>query len=120
PEVVLGRPIAGERLRRRQLHTLRSIGDEFLGRPTSRSNATTKVVDGLLLEVHRERLEGCVVDNRDGIDRRSVLIHPSLLLGPLRPNQLARGAGGRPSLQGHCLLAHPATRTRTGISSSRT
>ena len=77
--VVLGRPEPGERLRRRQLHTLRAIGDEFLGRPTSRIDATAKVVDRLLLELNRERLHGRVADDCDGVDRSSVLVHPSLL-----------------------------------------
>ncbi len=34
--VVLGRPVAGERLQRRQLHALRAVGDELLRRPARR------------------------------------------------------------------------------------
>jgi hypothetical protein len=39
--VVLGCPVAGERLQRGQLHTLQSVLDELLGGPARRGDATT-------------------------------------------------------------------------------
>src|SRR6476646_76523 len=43
--VVLGRPVAREVLYRRQLHTLRPIGDEFPGRPACRIDAAVQLVE---------------------------------------------------------------------------
>jgi hypothetical protein len=45
PPVVIGRPVAGQFLQRRQLHALRPVGDEFLGRPARRGDALAKVGD---------------------------------------------------------------------------
>ena len=44
-EVVLGRPVAGERLHRRELHALRPICDELLGGPARRCDAAAQVVE---------------------------------------------------------------------------
>src|SRR5262249_46846680 len=46
--VVLGRPVAREVLYRRQLHTLRPIGDEFPGRPARRVDAAAQLVEPAL------------------------------------------------------------------------
>ena len=43
--VVLGRPVAGELLQRRQLHALRPILDELLGGPAGRRDAPTKLIE---------------------------------------------------------------------------
>ena len=52
--VVLGRPVAGERLDRRQLHALRAICDELLGRPAHRGDAAAQVLQGLVGNVNVE------------------------------------------------------------------
>ena len=41
--VVLGRPVAGERLQRRQLHALRAVGDELFRRPARRLDPAAKL-----------------------------------------------------------------------------
>ena len=55
--VVFGRPVAGELLRRGQLHTLGPIGDEFLGRPTSRIDAAAQFLDLAFRDVDSERAD---------------------------------------------------------------
>src|SRR5205814_5309380 len=55
--VVFGRPVAGELLRRRQLHTLGPIGDEFLGRPASRIDAAAQFFDLALRNFDSERAD---------------------------------------------------------------
>ena len=55
--VVFGRPVAGEFLRRGQLHTLGPIGDEFLGRPTSRIDAAAQFFDLAFRDVDSERAD---------------------------------------------------------------
>src|SRR6478672_10272609 len=96
------------------------IGDEFLGRPTGRSDATTKVVDRLLVEVHRERLDGCVADDRDGIDRRQCPCPP--LAPSSDPSDRISGhaePGYVHLFQGCSLSSHPPRAwTRTGKSAS--
>ena len=54
PPVVLGRPVAGELLDRRELHALRPILDELLGGQARRSSALAKVVERCLRDVRRE------------------------------------------------------------------
>ena len=49
------RPVAGERLHRRQLHALRSVWDELLGRPARRRDTPAQVVDLLLGNLELER-----------------------------------------------------------------
>src|SRR5262249_5343253 len=53
--VVIGRPVARERLHRRQLHALRPIIDELLRGPARRGDATAQLVDLPLREVDLER-----------------------------------------------------------------
>ena len=53
--VVLGRPVPGQVLYRRQLHTLRPTGDEFPGRPARRIDATAQLVDLALRYFDSER-----------------------------------------------------------------
>ena len=55
--VVLGRPVAGELLDRRQLHALGPIGDELLGRPASRLDAAAQLFDLALRDVDSERAD---------------------------------------------------------------
>ena len=52
--VVIGRPVAGELLNRRQLHALRPISDEFLAGPARRGDAPPKVGDHLVRHVDLE------------------------------------------------------------------
>jgi hypothetical protein len=52
--VVLGRPVAGERLHRRQLHPLGAVGDQLSGGPARRGDAAAKVVQCLLGDVDPE------------------------------------------------------------------
>jgi hypothetical protein len=54
PEVVVGRPVAGELLHRRQLHALRPIGDQLPGGPARRGDAPPKVVQCLVRNVDPE------------------------------------------------------------------
>ena len=53
--VVLGRPVAGERLQRRQLHALRSVCDELLGGPARRRDTPAQVIDLLLWNLDLKR-----------------------------------------------------------------
>src|SRR6185436_10088563 len=55
PEVVLGAPIPGERLRGRQLHPLRAVLDKLLRRPTRGGDASTQVVHLVLRDLDTER-----------------------------------------------------------------
>ena len=55
--VVLGRPVAGELLCCCQLHALGPIGDEFLGRPTSRIDAAAQFLDLAFRDVDSERAD---------------------------------------------------------------
>src|SRR5262249_48272108 len=61
--VVFGRPVAREVLYRRELHTLRPVGDELPRRPARRRDTAPQVVDLLLwnLDVERANLGGSVV-----------------------------------------------------------
>src|SRR6478672_7022625 len=59
PEVVVRRPVARQLLNRRQLHALRPILNELLGRPTRRRDASTEVVQDLVRNLN---LEGVDVD----------------------------------------------------------
>ena len=90
--VVLGRPVAGELLHRRQLHALRPIGDEFLGRPASRMRSGRR----------RSSIAPCSKSTANGLtvvsppmivtidrSRSGVLVHPSLLLRPDQPRNRA-------------------------------
>src|SRR5215813_818933 len=52
--VVIGRPIAREFLRRRELHALRLISDVFPLRPLRRVDAPAEVVERLLWDVDAE------------------------------------------------------------------
>ena len=52
--VVLGRPVAGERLKRRQLHALRPIVDELLAGPARRGDAATQLGELLIGNVDVE------------------------------------------------------------------
>ena len=68
PPVVLGCPVVGERLGGRQLHALRPIGDEFLGRPASRTDAAAQLVDLLLRNLDSERADRGVTAHNLGVD----------------------------------------------------
>ena len=65
--VVLGRPVAGERLQRRQLHALRPVGDELLGGPARRLDPAAQLSELLLRNLDLERADGCCF-GRDGHD----------------------------------------------------
>ena len=56
--VVLGRPVAAERLHRRQLHALRAVVDQFPRGPARRGEAAAQVGERLLREVDVERADG--------------------------------------------------------------
>ncbi len=60
--VVVGRPVAGELLHRRELHALRPIVDELLARPARRRDAPAQVVELLLrnVDVEGTDLGGCL------------------------------------------------------------
>ena len=75
--VVFGRPVAGELLHRRQLHTLRPIGDEFLGRPASRIDAAAQFFDLALRNFDSERADA-VLCARRGVTHDRVLPFASL------------------------------------------
>ena len=53
--VVPVQPVAGERLRRCQLHSLRAVGDELLAGPACRFDTPAQVVDRLLRKLDVER-----------------------------------------------------------------
>ena len=53
--VVVGRPVAGELLQRRQLHALRAICDELLAGPARRRDAPAQVVEFAPRESRRGR-----------------------------------------------------------------
>ena len=57
--VVVGRPVAGERLDRRQLHALRPIGDELPGGQARRRDPATQVSELLLRNLNPERVDRC-------------------------------------------------------------
>jgi hypothetical protein len=52
--VVLGRPIARERLNRRQLHALRPIRNELLGRQAGSGDAAPQILQALSRDVYVE------------------------------------------------------------------
>src|SRR4051812_13688214 len=52
--VVVGRPIAGERLRRRELHALRRVGDRFALRPLRGVDAPAQVDELLFRKIDGE------------------------------------------------------------------
>ena len=58
--VVLRRPVAGERLDRRQLHALRPISDELTGGPARRSETAAQLGELLLRNLNPERTDGVV------------------------------------------------------------
>src|SRR5688500_14107757 len=62
--VVLGRPVAGERLDRRQLHTLGPIWDELSGGPARRLHAAAQLDEILFRNVDREGTDCTVVGHR--------------------------------------------------------
>ena len=53
------RPVAGERLQRRQLHALGPVGDELLGRPASRLDPAAQLDELSLRNLDLERADGC-------------------------------------------------------------
>ena len=62
--VVVRRPIARERLHRRQLHALRPIGDELLVGQAGGGDAPAQVVEVLLWDVHLEWADDCLACRR--------------------------------------------------------
>jgi hypothetical protein len=58
--VVLGRPVPREVLQRRQLHTLRPIGNEFPGRPACRIDAAAQLDEIGIRETDGEPADGAV------------------------------------------------------------
>jgi hypothetical protein len=63
--VVVGRPVAAERLQRRQLPALGAVGDEFLRRPARRLDPAAQLSELLLRNLDPERTDGCCF-GRDG------------------------------------------------------
>jgi hypothetical protein len=83
--VVLGRPIAHELLQRRQLHTLRGICDELLGRPTRQGDAAAQLGELLVRNVDMEWADAGVLGRRAWPHgQRSGLGHCRLLPSPQR------------------------------------
>ena len=64
PEVVLVQPIAGERLRGGELHTLRPVVDQLLARPACRGDTPTQIANLLLRKLGPEG-----PDRRRGLGR---------------------------------------------------
>jgi hypothetical protein len=63
PEGVLVQPVVRERLQRRQLHALRSVGDQLFARPARRGDAPAQVVNLLLRDLDAEGPDvGCCLD----------------------------------------------------------
>jgi hypothetical protein len=50
--VIVGRPVAGERLQRRQLHALGAVGNELCRRPPRRGYPAAEVVQVLLRNIY--------------------------------------------------------------------
>src|SRR5690348_6198848 len=71
--VVLGRPVAREVLYRRQLHTLRSIADEFPGRPAGRIDAAAQLVELALRYFDSERPDSTLCARSRGVAHYRVL-----------------------------------------------
>ncbi len=72
-EVVLARPVVGERLQRRQLDALRAVVDQLLARPARRLDATAQVVQPFLRQLDVEGLDlGGGLDGAAHDDLRSV------------------------------------------------
>ena len=71
--VVLGRPVAREVLYRRQLHTLRPIGDQFPGRPARRIDAAAQLVDLALRYFDPERPDRALRARSRGVAHDRVL-----------------------------------------------
>ena len=67
--VVVGRPVASERLHRRELHALGPVVHQFARRPPHRGDATPEIVQGVLRHVHLERADREVADHRDVVAR---------------------------------------------------
>src|SRR6185503_14173435 len=79
-EVVLVRPVVGERLQRRQLHALGAVVDQLLARPACRLDAAAQVVDLVLTELDVEGTDvsdglgggaHCALGSRHGSRRSS-------------------------------------------------
>src|SRR5215467_10603267 len=71
--VVVGRPVAREVLYRRQLHTLRPIGDEFLGWPARRIDAAAQLVEFALSYFDSERPDRALGARSRGLTHDRVL-----------------------------------------------
>jgi hypothetical protein len=54
--VIAAAPVADELLSRIQLHPLSGVGNDLLSRPARRLNASAKVLDLLVGDVDRERV----------------------------------------------------------------
>jgi hypothetical protein len=67
--VVIGSPVANERLDRRQLHALRPIGDDLAGGPARRRKAAAQLNELLLWDPDPERADGWRGDGYDGLPR---------------------------------------------------
>jgi hypothetical protein len=67
-QVVVGRPVAGEFLDRRQLHALRAVLDQLPGRPARHGEAAAQVGQRLLRNLHVERTDaGQLLDCGHGL-----------------------------------------------------
>ena len=71
--VVLGRPVARQVLYRRQLHTLRPIGDEFPRRPAGRVDTAAQLVDLALRYFDSERPDRALRARSCGVTHDRVL-----------------------------------------------
>src|SRR6478736_5062066 len=71
--VVLGRPVARQVLYRRQLHTLRPIGDDFPSRPARRIDAAAHLVDLALRYFDSERPDRALRARSRGVAHDRVL-----------------------------------------------
>jgi hypothetical protein len=67
--VVIGSPVANERLDRRQLDALRPIGDDLAGGPARRRKAAAQLSELLLWNRNLERADGWRGGGYDGLLR---------------------------------------------------
>ena len=106
--VVVGRPVAGECLHRRQRHALRVVGDRLAIGPARRCDPATHVVHRLLRDVDLEGSDRLVIGRRA---RRGNVSHGSLLSHPwLRSSASARAVPRRSA--GECPASAVSTSGR--------
>ena len=117
--VVLGRPVAGERLERRQPHALGAVGNELFGRPARRLDPASQLSELRFGNLDLERADGCCFggDGHDGAPRFADGGKPRRLAGASRPWVTGQLTGLRPA---RARTRRPAAHSRAhGESGSR-